>query len=95
MGRRVSAWLAWSLVALAVALLLGGVSLSHAARSTAPELPLGSQSDPIGALITLATVLTFSIAGAVVMSRHPRNTIGWLFSSTGLVVGPSSLARGG
>src|SRR5215210_623434 len=79
---------------LSVALLLGGILLSRTARSIVPELPLGSVSDPIGAVITLATVLTFSIVGAIVASRHPRNTIGWLFCGTGMVVGLSSLARG-
>ena len=35
--------------------------------------------------MTLATMLTFSVVGAIVASRHPRNTIGWLFCGTGLV----------
>jgi hypothetical protein len=45
-------------------------------------------------VITLATVLTFSVVGAVVASRHPRNTIGWLFSGTGLMVGLGSITGG-
>src|SRR3712207_9350551 len=28
-------------------------------------------------VLTLAIVLTFSVVGAIVASRHPRNTIGW------------------
>ena len=32
--------------------------------------------------------------GALVASNHPRNTIGWLFCSVGLVVGLNTLAGG-
>jgi len=39
-------------------------------------------------------VLTFSVVGAIVASRHPRNTIGWLFCTVGLVVGLDTLAWG-
>jgi hypothetical protein len=46
------------------------------------------------AVFTLATVLTFSVVGAIVASRHPRNTMGWVFCSVGLVVGLDTLARG-
>jgi hypothetical protein len=34
------------------------------------------------------------MVGAIVASRHPRNTIGWLFCSIGLVVGLNALAGG-
>ena len=43
-GHRAAAWLAWSLVALSVALLLGGIALSRAASSTVPDLPFGGES---------------------------------------------------
>src|SRR5215211_5190322 len=90
MGRR-AAWLAWSLVALTVAPLLGGIALAQMTRSTAPELPYDGAVD---AVFTLATLLTFSVVGAIIASRHPRNTIGWLFCSIGLVVGLDTLAWG-
>ena len=92
MSRRVAAWLAWTLVALSVALLMGGALLYAATRSAAPELPSGREAEFIGAVVTLATLLPFPVVGAIVASRHPRNTIGWLFCSTGLIVGLSSLA---
>jgi hypothetical protein len=90
MGRR-AAWLAWSLVALSVAPLLGGIALAQMAKSTASELPYDG---PVDAVFTLATLLTFSLVGAIIASRHPRNTIGWLFCSVGLVVGLDALAWG-
>ena len=88
MGRR-AAWLAWSLVALSVASLLGGIALAQMTRSTAPELPYDGAVD---AVFTLATLLTFSVVGAIIASRHPRNTIGWIFCTVGLVVGLDTLA---
>ncbi len=39
-------------------------------------------------------MLTFSVVGAIIASRHPRNAIGWLFCSMGLVVGLNALAGG-
>ena len=94
MSRRAAALLAWSLVALSEALFMGGVSLSVATRSAVPELPSGREAEFIGALITLATLLPFPVVGAIVASHHPRNTIGWLFCSAGLIVGLNSLAGG-
>ena len=93
MGRR-AAWLAWSLVTLSVALLLGGISLAGTRSSFAVELTYGSRAELGSVVLDLVTVLTFSVVGAIVASRHPRNTIGWLFCSVGLVVGLSALAGG-
>jgi len=59
--------------------------------STGPELPYGGAVDVV---ITLAIWLPFSIVGAIVASRHPRNTIGWIFCTTGFAVGLSTLASG-
>ena len=94
LSRRAASWLAWSLVALSVALLLGGITLARTTRSTAVELPYGGEAELGSAVLSLATLLTFSVVGAIVASRHPRNTIGWLFCSTGLVVGLNALAGG-
>ena len=94
MSGRAPAWLAWSLATLSLALLLGGLSMSYAAVSSAPELLSDGGWDPLSVVITLATVLTFSVVGAVVASRHPRNTIGWLFSGTGLMVGLGAITGG-
>ncbi len=92
MGRRTAARLSWSLVALSVALLVGGIALARTTRSIDPELPYGGADDAV--VLTLATVLTFSVVGAIVASRHPRNTIGWIFCTVGLVTGLDTLARG-
>jgi hypothetical protein len=91
---RSAAWLAWSLVVLSVALLGGGIALARARGSTPPGLPYGSVGDADTVVLSLAIVLTFSVVGAIVASRHPRNTIGWLFCAIGLAVGFNGLAGG-
>jgi hypothetical protein len=72
-------------VALSVTLLVGGVWLARTTRLTAVELTYGSEAEVVNAVLSLVTVLTFSVVGAIVASRHPRNTIGWLFCSMKLV----------
>src|SRR5215212_4638245 len=92
---RAASWLAWSLVVLSVALLLGGIALARTAGSgAAVELTYGSEAELDSAILNLATVLTFSVVGAIIASRHPRNAIGWIFCGMGLVVGLNVLARG-
>jgi len=94
MSTRSAAWLAWSLVVLSVALLVGGVALARTIGSTPPGLPYGSVGDVDTVVLSLAIVLTFSVVGAIVASRHPRNTIGWIFCAIGLAVGFNGLAGG-
>src|SRR5215216_2827396 len=96
MSARATAWLAWLLVALSVVLLVGGIALARTTGSTDPELPSGSAGDADSVVLVLlsATVLTFSVVGAVVASRHPRNIIGWILCTIGLVVGLGTLASG-
>ena len=91
MSTRAASWLAWSLVILSVVLLVGGIALDQITRSSAPgRLYYG----PVDAVFYLATVLTFSVVGAIIASRQPRNAIGWIFCGVGLVMGINSLAGG-
>jgi hypothetical protein len=92
MSNRAASRLAWSLVALSVALLLGGLVLSRAASSTVPELPFGGETEDGSVVANLITLLPFSVVGAIIASRHPRNTIGWLFCSVGVTIGLNSFA---
>ena len=77
---------------LSVAVLLGGVALSLAASSTVSNLPPGGETDDSSVVTDLVTLLPFSILGAIIASRHPRNTIGWLFCSVGVTIGLNSFA---
>jgi MFS family permease len=90
MRQRAAAWPAWSLVALSVALLLGGIALALVTRSTVPDLPFGGETEDGSVVADLATLLTFSVVGAIIASRHPRNTLGWLFCSVGVTIGLNS-----
>jgi len=71
--RCAAAWLAWSLVTLSVALLLGGIALARTTRSTVPELPYGGEAELGSAFLSLATLLTFSVVEAIVASHHPQH----------------------
>ena len=75
MRQRAAARLAWSLVTLSVALLLGGIALALVTRSTVPDLPFGGETEDGSVVADLVTLLTFSVVGAIIASRHPRNTI--------------------
>jgi hypothetical protein len=90
MRQRAAAWLAWSLVTISVALLLGGIALDLVTRSTISELPFGGETEDGSLVADLVTLLTFSAVGAIIASRHPRNTIGWLFCSVGVTIGLNS-----
>jgi hypothetical protein len=87
---RAASWLAWLLVGLSVVLFLGGIALGRTTSSIDVELPYDGA---VYTVLGLATVLAFSVVGAIVASRHPRNTIGWIFCSVGLLEGLDTLAR--
>src|SRR5918994_2138470 len=91
MSTRAVPWLAWSLMVLSVVLVVGGIALALMTRSTTPERPYYG---PVDAVFFLATVLTFSVVGAIIAPRQPRNAIGWIFCGVGLVMGINSLAGG-
>ncbi len=77
-----------------MALLAGGIALARTTRPPELELTYGSVGDAYSGVPALAIVLTFSVVGAIIASRHPRNTIGGIFCAIGLVVGFGTLAGG-
>ena len=86
MSTRAASWLAWSLVTLSVVLLVGGLSFALMTRSSVPERPYYG-------LVTLSVLaLAFSVVGAIIASRQPRNAIGWIFGGVGVTIGFSSFA---
>src|SRR5918998_4031568 len=85
MSGRAAAWLAWSLMVLSGVLLVGGIRFALMARSSVP--------DPYDGLVTLSVLaLAFSVVGAIIASRQPRNAIGWIFGGVGVTIGFSSFA---
>jgi hypothetical protein len=81
-----ASWLAWSLVVLSVVLLVGGISFALMTRSTVPERPY------YGSVTLSVLALAFSVVGAIIASRQPRNAIGWIFCSVGVTIGFTSFA---
>ena len=80
MSTRPVPWLAWSVAAVCVVVMMLTL-LFHVLN------PSGSQwgySRALYALFAVFSVLLPAI-GALVVSRHPRNPIGWVFCATGLV----------
>ncbi len=81
MSTRVASWLAWSLAAVSLVLLLAGITLSYLRRSAVPA--------PVDAPTWLeyaftAMFATYPTVGAVVASRRPTNAVGWLLCVVGL-----------
>jgi len=74
MSRRTAAWLAWSLYGLVICLSItwSGVSLLRQGGSR-NAVHLASE-----ALISLVTPVVFATVAALIVSRQPRNTIGWV-----------------
>ena len=91
---RVITWLAWSLVGVPAVLLLCGISLPVAANSVGKGLPYDSETLLFSAALNLITLLPFSVIGALIVSRQPRNAIGWIYCGVGLLVGLNTLAHG-
>jgi hypothetical protein len=79
MSRRTAAWLAWSLWAVTLALVVGGLLLGVASRPEAPLYGYWFES----ALINP----TFATLGALIISRRPENVIGWIFSVSSIAGG--------
>jgi hypothetical protein len=82
MSRRTTAWLAWSLCVLSLALTALGflflaLGISH------PGVPIFDQW-----LENAVVGVCFSVVGAVITPRlYPKNPIGWFFCAIGLVGG--------
>jgi hypothetical protein len=86
MSGRAAAWLAWSLVVVSVVLLVGGLSFALMTRSSVPERPY------YGSITLSVLALAFSVVGAIIASRQPRNPIGWIFCGVGVTIGLNSFA---
>jgi hypothetical protein len=93
---RLATWVAWSLVALAVALGLGTlplvVAVTRAASATGTRFPsVGPaqlQVSSLGwpeALVGLVACWAFVALGAAIVARSPAPTIGWIFCAVGVL----------
>ena len=84
---RASAWLAWSLAALSVAMFVGGCALTILFFSDAPGTQPSSDwgtASALGGLVIFLPFLAFPLVGALIASRRPQNPIGWICLAAGL-----------
>ena len=72
MSTRASAWLAWTLAGLSVAMFLASVILYVLAHSS-QQAP--STGDALRTLLLYVPFLVFPIVGALIASRHPKNPV--------------------
>ena len=87
MSTRAAAWLAWSMWALCVPLIVFGGLLSFLTASG--QLGPGSGLDILFSVL----LLMFPTVGAFVVSRRPENPIGWIFCAVGLLAGVGIFAE--
>src|SRR5712691_3062798 len=89
MSTRTSTRIAWSLWSISIVSMAIGVLLFVTSGSTAAR---GFGGQPLMDL----TFVMFATMGALIVSRHPENAIGWLFSLIGLTsaLGQSGLGYG-
>jgi hypothetical protein len=84
MSHRTAAWLAWSLAGFSVAMFVASVALYVLAQSTQSPgnwVTLSAVSDSLGFVAFLA----FPLVGALIASRRPDNTVGWILLVDGLL----------
>ena len=81
-----SARLVWAIAAVGVAVI--GVLVASYAQETAGATP----SRPIAAVSLVGSLLAFIVSGALIVSRQPRNIVGWLLMIPGLALPASTLA---
>ena len=73
-GRRAASWLVWALCGLITCLVV----ITFGAGLLSQDGPNNVFRLVGDALISLATPVVFAVVAALILSRQPRNTIGWL-----------------
>jgi hypothetical protein len=82
MSIRSTAWIAWSLCVLCVALAVANLILALLNGRTLGEIFISE------AIVTFATLtVSFSVVGALIASHRPENPIGWIFLAVGFFYG--------
>jgi hypothetical protein len=83
---RTASWLAWSLWAVCVALVVLGLLLDFVTdEPVPPDVPVEILVGPAVAVLTAVLSLAYLTVGALIASRLPSNPIGWIFCGVGLL----------
>src|SRR5215212_4725763 len=90
MSRRPTVWLAWSLCALSMASVIVWALFRILNSPTSTGI---NQTQLPFEIWELLLFVSFAAVGALVASRQPKNTIGWIFCAMGLSF-TSSVASG-
>ncbi len=90
MTGRVATRVAWSLCAVSVAMAVAGLLFSFANRSIPSPFDYGTKG---GAAAGIVALLAFPVVGALIASRQPDNSIGWICLVSGMIMQLSSLSR--
>ena len=84
MSTRATSWLAWSLAALCVGLFLVSVALYIVTLPVQPPISWGTGGASV-LLYGILPFLPFSVVGALIASKRPKNPIGWISLAVGFV----------
>ncbi len=88
MSARAAAWLGWSLCGLSVVLAAAAGLLAYVSYS----VQSASESVGVGAMFGLA-LLAYPVVGALVVSRRPENSVGWMFCVVGIFGALQAVSR--
>jgi hypothetical protein len=87
---RRTAALAWSMCGVSVALVVVAIVFSILVQ----DVPRQGDSGSLFDIVFSVALLVFPVVGALVASRRPENSIGWLFCAVGVPLGLSGVAHG-
>jgi two-component system NarL family sensor kinase len=95
MSTRASAWLAWSVWAVCVALIVLTLSLDFFTDDglTSGGFDLSQRPGPALAVLTGMLSLVYPTVGAIIASRLPMNPIGWIFCGVGVAYATQRFAQ--
>ena len=90
MRRRRAVWLAWGIGGTSAGL----AALNWALHAKNAAVPLPAIGEPLFAppLFDAGVLLVFCLPAALIVSRQPRNPVGWLLAAIGLGTGVADLA---
>lgn len=83
MMRRAPAVLAWLVPLVCVT----GIAAGHVLQSSVETIPLDTW-------LLSCSFLAFPVIGALIVSRRPGNTVGWIFCAIGLGTAATSFSAG-